>query len=211
MSNNGDDEFGPDRDRPETKAKSGRRPHSPGAPYEVGKNKPPKEHQFKPGNTGGGRKRGSRNRTDFDKLLDQRVKVGEDSLGRPVYKRWREVIDLQLVQQAAQRDLRAIRLVKEFEFKHAALQRAAGPAPATAAQVAQTQAEEAEKRKLAERISRQMIDHLEFLAQLKGEGLVELVEGKPVIPGWVAEAARAHRAGAAGPAPDHLGSVGGEG
>ena len=209
MSNNGDDEFGPDRDRPETKAKSGRRPHSPGAPYEVGKNKPPKEHQFKPGNTGGGRKRGSRNRTDFDKLLDQRVKVGEDSLGRPVYKRWREVIDLQLVQQAAQRDLRAIRLVKEFEFKHAVLQRAAGPMPATAAQVAQAQAEEAEKRKLAERLSGRLTDQLEVLAQLRRDGLVELVGGRTVMSKWAAEAARAHRAGAAVPAPDHPGSVGG--
>lgn len=115
-------------------------------PYAVGKGKPPKEHQFKPGNKRGGRKAGSRNRTDFDKLHDELVTIGEDRLGRPIRKRWREVINRQLLQKAAKGDLAAIRIVKEYELKQAALARSFGPPPPTPAEIVQGQAEEAEKR-----------------------------------------------------------------
>lgn len=126
--------------------------------YEVGKGKPPKAHRFKPGNTLGGRKPGSRNRTDFDKLMDERVTVGEDRLGRPIRKAWREVVNRQLLQKAGRGDLAAIRIVKEFELKHAALARSFAPAAPTPAEVAQAEREEAEKRLLAAKFVRLLED-----------------------------------------------------
>lgn len=122
--------------------------------YEVGKGKPPKEHRFKPGNKLGGRKAGSRNRTDFDKLMDERVTVGEDRLGRPIRKAWREVVNRQLLQKAGRGDLAAIRIVKEFELKHAALARSFAPAGPTPAEIALAEREEAEKRALAAKFVR---------------------------------------------------------
>lgn len=123
-------------------------------PYAVGKGKPPREHQFKPGNKGGGRKRGSRNRTDFDKLLDEWVTIGEDRLGRPQRKRWRDIVNRQLLKKAGMGDLAAIRIVKEFEHKQEMLRRASGPGPLTPDEIARAEAEMAEKRVLAERLMR---------------------------------------------------------
>lgn len=171
-------------------------------PYEIGKGKPPKEHQFKPGNGGGGRKRGSRNKSDFDKMLDEWVKVGEDRLGRPRRKRWREVINLQLLKQAAEGDLMAIRLVKEFELKQMALALKLGSPPLTAEEVARMQAEDQEKRVVAERLAGKMANTLELLAALKRESLVEVTDGHAVIAGWALDAANSRRVSASAPAPD---------
>jgi len=170
-------------------------------PYEVGKGKPPKQHQFSPGNSGGGRRKGSRNRNDFDKLLDERVVIGEDRLGRPRRKRWRDIINLQLLKKAAGSDLAAIRLVKEFELKMAMLAQKSGPPPMTAAEFAQAQAVEAEKLALAVRLEDKFAKHLELTAQLKRVGLVEYEDGKAVVPLWALEAAEAHRASTSIPGP----------
>lgn len=123
-------------------------------PYKVGKGKPPREHQFKPGNKGGGRKRGSRNRSDFDKLLDEWVTIGEDRLGRPQRKRWRDIVNRQLLKKAGMGDLAAIRIVKEFEHKQEMLRRAAAPGPLLPDEIARAEAEAAEKRALSERLVR---------------------------------------------------------
>ena len=173
-------------------------------PYDVGKGKPPREHQFKRGNGGGGRKRGSRNRTDFDQMLDERVVIGEDGLGRPIRKRWRDIINLQLLKQAAQGDLIAIRLVKEFEHKMALVAFKVGAPPPTTAEIARAQAEEAEKQQLAARLSEKLTGYLEVIAGLKREGLIELRQnGHLAISPWAIEAAKAHRSaqGTARPEP----------
>lgn len=95
-------------------------------PYDVGKGKPPVEHRFRPGNSGGGRPRGSRNQSDFQKLMREKIVVGEDRLGRPIRKSWSEVIDRQLLKKAAQGDLAAIRILKDFDLRRAQLERAYG-------------------------------------------------------------------------------------
>jgi len=118
--------------------------------YEVGKGKPPRRHQFKPGNAGGGRKKGSRNRTDFEKLMNERVLVGEDRLGRPIRKRMAYVIDRKLMQLALSGELGAIRLVKEVQLKQAAKTRDADVP--TAADLAKEAAEQAERQALSARL-----------------------------------------------------------
>jgi hypothetical protein len=170
-------------------------------PYDVGKGKPPREHQFKRGNGGGGRKKGSRNRTDFDKMLDERVVIGEDRLGKPKRKRWREIINLQLLKQAAQGDLAAIRVVKEFELKLALVAYRAGVPPPTAAEVAQAEAEKAEKAAMAERLGRQIADHLEVIATLKRAGLIEIERGRAVVTPAALAAIKAHKASQEEPGP----------
>lgn len=95
--------------------------------YDVGKYKPPVEHRFKPGNKGGGRKKGSKNKDHFDDLLDQKVVIGHDSVGRPIRKTWRKIIDLQLLKMAAERNLGAMKLVKDFELKRQALKARLNP------------------------------------------------------------------------------------
>lgn len=151
-------------------------------PYAVGKGKPPKAHQFKAGNTLGGRKRGSRNRTSFDKLLDERVQVGEDRLGRPIRKRWREIINLQLLKKAGNGDLAAIRIVKEFELKQAALARVSESASLSPAEIARAETERAEKEALAARL----VQLIENTATAKRGDLPRMVyrDGKLVpLPG----------------------------
>lgn len=139
-------------------------------PYDVGKGKPPRQHQFKAGNRGGGRKRGSRNKTDFDKMLDERVVAGEDRLGRPKRRRLRELVNRQLIQKAALGDLAAIRIVKEFELKQAALRRGFD-APLTPAQIAEAEAEQEQKRQLSGRL----VGLLEQMAAAKRETAPRLV------------------------------------
>lgn len=183
-------------DTPDNSGTPRRSPRSPSKytdkPYEVGKGKPPKATQFKPGNKGGGRKKGSRNKTDFDKQMNEWIEVGEDRLGRPKRKRIRYVIDRQLLQQALKGDLAAIRLVKEFELKMAALRRGSEPDPSPK-EIARREREEGEKRALAERLSRDIASHLELVAALRRMGLVEFRGGRPVMPAWAMEAAKAHQ------------------
>lgn len=153
------------------------RTKKPDKAYAVGKGKPPVEHQFKKGNKGGGRKPGSRNKHNFYKLYEERIQVGEDRLGRAIMKPFGEVIDRQLFKKAAQGDLAAIRIVKEFQIKLAAFERTFGPRPQTAAEAAEAQREEAKKIELSWRLTAANIDILELLARLKKSGIVDCIDG----------------------------------
>lgn len=135
-------------------------------PYPVGKGKPPQEHQFKRGNTSGGRKPGSRNKSRYHKLLNERIRIGEDSLGRAIRKPWGDVIDRQLLKLAAKGDLTAIRIVKDFELKLTALERSFDSSPPSSAEIARMAAKEQERRALSAKI----IGFLEEAAQRKREG-----------------------------------------
>lgn len=115
--------------------------------YKVGKGKPPREYQFKKGGKGGpGRPKGSRVRSDYEKLLEERIVVGEDRAGRPIRKSWRDVMNRQLLKKAAQGDLHAIRIAKDFELKAAAIAARTGPPAPTAAELRQ-QEKQLEQRK----------------------------------------------------------------
>lgn len=95
-----------DRDRATEGMDAG--PTSGERPYEVGYGKPPREHRFKPGQSGNptGRPKGSRNlATAVRKALDQRVPVRED--GRYRKRSATEVIAQQVVRKAMTGDLRA--------------------------------------------------------------------------------------------------------
>lgn len=127
-----------------------KKPPHPAAPsYDVGKYKPPVEHRFKPGNKGGGRKKGSKNKDRLEDLLDQKVVIGHDSIGRPIRKTWRKVIDLQLLKKAAEGDLAAIKLVKEFELKLAAIRARYDPPKSEADIRAELEQEERRKQNTA--------------------------------------------------------------
>jgi len=171
-----------------TKPRRSRSEHAD-APYAVGKYKPPVEHQFKPGNRRGGRKPGSRNQTDLQKLLDTYVVIGEDRLGRPIRRRWRDVINRQLIKRAAEGDLAAIRLVMEFDHKMEALKLRGGSAPLTEAEHAKAAAEHAEN----DKFRRTMIDQLDLMAALKRHGLIDTVEGRLAPAPWAVQAANTRK------------------
>ncbi len=83
--------------------------------YKVGFRRPPKEHQFKPNQTGNpkGRPRGSKNqKTILNRELGRRVTVKID--GRRVKLTAREIMIRQIVEKAMKGDLRAV----EFVFKN---------------------------------------------------------------------------------------------
>jgi len=149
------------------------------ASYTVGKGKPPVASQFKNGGKAGpGRPKNSRNRTPLDKLLDERVTIGEDKLGRTVRKSWREIINRQLLQLAAKSDMAAIKVVKEFEFRMAELDRRYGPPPLTAAQVLKEVEEQKLRAELEASLKKMYMDAIEFLTDLKRHDLVETVDGR---------------------------------
>ncbi|CAM3101837.1 hypothetical protein SPAN111604_03690 [Sphingomonas antarctica] len=161
------------------------------APYEVGKGKPPKGSQFKVGNKPGpGRPRGSTNRTDFDKLLERRVVVSEDRLGRPIRKTLRRVINEGLFAEAAKRNMTAIKIVKDFELKMAALKARHGPEPISGEEAMKLAKEETEKKVYAARL----VAMLQFNAQLKHEGIITLENGRAVVAPCVRAAIAEYRA-----------------
>lgn len=149
------------------------------ASYEVGKGKPPAKHQFKQGNKGGpGRPKGSRNRGSHDGLLDERVKVGEDRLGRAIYKTYRELINRQLLNKAAKGEISAIKIVKEFEFKHGELDRKYGSARRTDEEIAKAERLKIESEQIAKQAGDKFSDILALCANLKKWGLIETVNGR---------------------------------
>lgn len=153
-----------------------------GGTYRVGKNRPPVEHQFaKGGKPGPGRPKDSKGRTILDRLLGQKVAVGEDRLGRVVRKSWGEVIDYRLLKAAAEGDLRAIKLVKEFEYRYAELERRYGPAQPSHADVIKQVEEQIERDRSNAELSRGMVAVMNVVAQLKKLGYVAFVDGLPVV------------------------------
>ena len=82
------------------------------AGYEVGYGKPPKQHQFKPGQSGNpkGRPKGTRNlKTDLAEELGQMVKITENGDKRSLSKQ--RVMIKTLVAKAAKGDPRATKQV----------------------------------------------------------------------------------------------------
>lgn len=76
--------------------------------YEVGRGRPPKAHQFKPGQSGNpaGRPKGSRNmKTDLDVALKARMSVTKD--GRTVTMTTQQVIIARLIEKSIKGDIRA--------------------------------------------------------------------------------------------------------
>lgn len=157
-------------------------------PYDVGKYKPPVEHRFEQGNKGGGRPKGAKNKNHLDGLLDEKVTIGHDSMGRPRRKTWRNVINLQLLKRAAEGDLAAIKLVIEFDLKVMALRARSGPA-----QTQENFREKAEKDKLSKQLADKYIDWLDWMAQMKKLGALASDDGKPVVAPWVLQAMREYR------------------
>lgn len=92
----------------------------PSKPYMVGRNKPPKEHQFKSGQSGNtkGRKKGSKNfDTALDEALEAPVQVTEGGKTRKLKSR--AAIAKRLVAKALGGDARSIQLVMEHEERKA--------------------------------------------------------------------------------------------
>lgn len=138
------------------------------APYEVGKGKPPAQHRFKKGGKAGpGRPRGSRNRPDLDKLLDEPIQIGEDRLGRPIRRSGRRVINMQLMKQAAQGDLRAIKIIKEFELRLEAIKVRQGEAAPTVEEVMRQAKEDQLKQELSAKLAAGLLEHMEMITVLK--------------------------------------------
>ena len=155
------------------------------ASYEIGKGRPPKDHYFKPGNTSGGRPKGSKNRTDLEKLLDSRVVTGTDARGRPMRKRLGEVLDRKLVQRALEGDLKAIKLIKDSEARTAAVRERNTPDKATLlAQVEEEQRNAAG----AEKFRYAVHQTWALLADLKHHGIVDHVDGEWLIRPYALDA-----------------------
>lgn len=159
------------------------------APYRVGKGKPPPERQFtKGGKPGPGRPRGSANKPDFEKLLDQRIIVGEDRFGRPIRKSWRSIMNLQLMKKVAEGDLKAIKIAKDFELKLEAIIARRGPGPKTKTE--REIRDELAQNEMKEKLSKQLTQILAFAATLKREGWLN---DKLQLAPWVYEAALDYR------------------
>jgi len=182
MADNPNDPQDPKDDASKPKASRKAASRYANASHRVGKGKPPIEHQFKKGGKPGpGRPRGSRSRSPFDKLLDERVPVGEDRLGRPIRKSWREIINRQLLTSAGKSDLSAIRLVKEYEFKLAELDRRYGESPPPMEEIRRKALEDVERQQLSANLSAKFTGYLEQIAQLKKYGVLEFRDGVPVL------------------------------
>ena len=185
-------------DDPEDDRPSKRRPGKPAPkpsterekPYKVGKNRPPIEHRFKKGGKGGpGRPKGSRGRSSYDKLLDERVVVGEDRLGRRIRKTWRELINVQLAKQAGQGDLRAIGLSNDYELKLLALNASKGPAPPTAEELRLHEEEMAKREILAGKLA----GLLKWGVDMKKDGIITNLGPEMQLAPWLIEAIADYR------------------
>lgn len=178
------------------KSKRRARPKSPSAspyqqaPYAIGKGKPPPQHQFKKGGKPGpGRPKGSSNKSDLDKVLDELVVVGEDRLGRPIRKQGRRVANLQLRNKAMQGDLYAIRIIKDHEVKMASVRARQGDAPPTAAEIRK----KLEQEQQTQTLTQELADRLNWMAQMKRNGLLGNPDNAPDLSSFVYEALRYYR------------------
>ena len=154
----------------------------------MGKGKPPVEHQFQHGNKLGGRRKGSGNKNHLENLLDEKVVIGYDKIGRPRRRTWRTVINQQLLKKAAEGDLKAIKLVIEFELKRTALGANNFPVATEA-----DYKELAEKQRLSEELVERMVGWLTLQAELKKLGALGYKDGKAFVPSWIGEAMREYR------------------
>lgn len=162
-------------------------------PYEVGKGKPPKGSQFKPGQpspNNKGRPKGSTKATSLQKLLAKTV-VATGPNGRRVRKTLGEVIDHKLIEMAANGDLDAIKLVKHVELQ---MRRFGLVDQPTVEDIKRQIGEEEELRRHQAEFSQRVIGMLEFFQHLKRLGLLHYVNGTPGLPTWVYEEARAREA-----------------
>jgi Family of unknown function (DUF5681) len=178
----------------ERKPKKGK-PKWADKPYTVGKGKPPVKSRFKKGGPSpnkNGRPKGSKNVTSFDKLKAKRVQIGIDDRGRPVWRSLGEVIDHQLLKQAAEGSLAAIKIVKDHEAKLAAQAQRTASDPA---EIRRQIEEEQERTVLSEKLRKSIGSCLNMMAQLKKQGIADFVDEQLVIAPWVIEAAQ-HRVGA---------------
>ena len=172
MSDNHDNDD-PENEKPKRKPRKRPSPRA-GAPYEVGKGKPPKASQFKKGGKGGpGRPRGSTNPADLGKLLDERVIVGEDSLGRPRRKTVRRVIDTTLAKLAMKGDIGAIKVVKDYELRLEAIKARGGNGLLSVEEAMKIAREDEEKKRLQQKLTANILHYMEQQATLKRLGLVE--------------------------------------
>ena len=194
MNIDGDDEGGANYKKgPKRPQAGGQRRPAAARDYRVGKGKPPIEHQFKKGQPSPnrrGRPKGSTKANNLQRLLGKIVMANSPD-GRRVRKSLGDVIDHKLVELAAKGDLKAIKLIKDIELRYRSLGLIDQP---TAEEMKRQQAEEEEKRVLAEKISRRMIEMLEFTAYLKKLQVLRFVNGQPVAEKWVVEAAAERRA-----------------
>lgn len=90
------------------------------APYVTTRGKPPREHQFKPGQSGnpGGRPRGSKNfRTLIQLQLDDTITATVKGRARKVTKR--EAIAMRLIDKALKGDQKAIETIMKFSEEEA--------------------------------------------------------------------------------------------
>ena len=88
------------------------------APYEVGKGKPPVEHQFKVGGKPGpGRRKKPITKSDFDEVFDEIITIGEDRRGRPIRRSARRVSNMMLRKLVLEGNLQAIKFMKMHELR----------------------------------------------------------------------------------------------
>lgn len=160
-------------------------------PYQVGKGKPPREHQWKKGCKSphpAGRPKGRKKPTSLDKLLDTPVAVGVKN-GRQIMKPLREAMDHRLVEHAVKDgNLKAIKLIYDIVHEQERLARSKQP---TAEELMRQRQEEEEKAALTKQIRDGLIDTYNMLASMKKARIIEFVDGRPVIQRWVTEEANA--------------------
>jgi hypothetical protein len=161
-----------------------------GEPYRVGKGKPPREHQWTkgcPSPNRRGRPKGSTKANTLEKFLNQPVPVGSKN-GKQLKKPLREVVDHRLVEQAAQGDLKAIKLIYDILHMQRRLGLVDQPSPA---ELARQREEEEEKQEHAKRISAFISDVYSLVGHMKKLGIVEFVDDRPVIQQWAHDEAQA--------------------
>lgn len=160
-----------------------------GQPYSVGKGKPPKEHQFKKGDPSPnpiGRPKGSTRESQLQKMLKKKVwAAGPD--GRRVRKALSEIIDHKLIEAAAKGDFKAIKLINELVIMHERHQRARPP---SREELLQEMAEEQRLAEAQETTRQMMIEHLDFLQDLRRYGITE--PGRRLASWVLEEAAKRH-------------------
>ena len=87
--------------------------------YKVGRGKPPKEHQFKPGQSGNpkGRPKGARGfKTDLEEALDARISVTKN--GKSVKISAQQALIARLMEKALKGDIRALAEIINLTVKH---------------------------------------------------------------------------------------------
>ena len=125
------------------------------------------------------------------KILNERIQL-PDKNGKMVWVTLEEAMGKRLIHKALQDgNLAAISLVFKAVLEMEKFEASRGP---TAEEIRQQQKEEEEKREIAARLSKAMIEHLDLIAQLKRLGLVVSDNDRFSIAGWAFDAAEAHAA-----------------